>query len=91
LPRSVGIGKRERNKTMTPAGQVQYLNPDTLNKNPAFTNVIVEIGLVKTLYVGGQNAVDASGTIVGKGDFKAQTEQFLKKHSSNLIHGWCPA
>lgn len=60
LPRSVGIGKRERNKTMTPAGQVQYLNPDTLNKNPAFTNVIVVSGSAKTLYVGGQNAVDAS-------------------------------
>jgi enamine deaminase RidA (YjgF/YER057c/UK114 family) len=85
------IKKREKNKMMTPAGQAQYMNPDTLNKNPAFTNVIVEIGLVKTLYVGGQNAVNASGNIVGKGDFKAQTEQVQKKHSSNLIRGWCPA
>ena len=57
---------------------VQYLNPDTLHKNPAFTNVIVVTGSVKTVYVGGQNALDASGTIVGKGDFKAQTEQVLK-------------
>ena len=29
---------------MSPAGQVQYMNPDTLNKNPAFTNVIVVTG-----------------------------------------------
>jgi len=62
---------------MTLAGQVQYMNPDTLHKNPAFTNVIVVVGSVKTLYVGGQNAVDASGTIIGKGDLKAQTEQVL--------------
>jgi hypothetical protein len=44
---------RERNKVMTSAGQVQYINPDALNKNPAFTNVIVVAGSVKTVYVGG--------------------------------------
>jgi enamine deaminase RidA (YjgF/YER057c/UK114 family) len=69
---------------MTPAGQVQYSNPDTLNKNPAFTNVIVVTGSVKTLYIGGQNAVDASGTIIGKGDFKAQTEQVLNNIQTAL-------
>lgn len=35
-------------------------------------------GLAKTVYVGGQNAVDASGAVVGKGDLKAQTEQVFK-------------
>src|SRR5215216_2028419 len=72
---------------MTPAGQVQYRNPDMLNKNPAFTNVIVVTGSVKTLYVGGQNAVDAAGTIVGKGDFKVQTEQVLKNIQAALSAG----
>jgi enamine deaminase RidA (YjgF/YER057c/UK114 family) len=62
----------------TPTGQVQYMNPDALNKNPAFTNVVVVSGTVKTVYVGGQDAIDATGAIVGKGDFKAQTEQILK-------------
>lgn len=69
---------------MSPAGQVQYLNPDTLNKNPAFTNVVVVSGSVKTVYVGGQNALDASGSIVGKGDLKAQTEQVLKNIQAAL-------
>ena len=69
---------------MTPAGQVQYVNPDALNKNPAFTNVIVVTGSVKTVYVGGQDAVDASGTIIGKGDLKAQTEQVLKNVKAAL-------
>lgn len=58
-------------------GQVRYVNPDGLPKNPAFTNVIVVTGQVKTIYIGGQDAVDASGTIVGKGDIKQQTEQVL--------------
>jgi enamine deaminase RidA (YjgF/YER057c/UK114 family) len=65
-------------------GQVQYINPDTLNKNPAFTNVVVVTGPVKTVYVGGQDAVDRSGTIVGKGDLKAQTAQVLKNLQAAL-------
>jgi enamine deaminase RidA (YjgF/YER057c/UK114 family) len=72
---------------MTRVGQVQYLNPDVLNKNPAFSNVIVVTGSVKTLYVGGQDAIDASGNIVGKGDFKAQTEQVLKNIQAALAAG----
>jgi len=65
-------------------GQVQYLNPDSLNKNPAFSNVVVVSGPVKTVYVGGQDAVDASGAIIGKGDLKAQTEQALKNIQAAL-------
>jgi enamine deaminase RidA (YjgF/YER057c/UK114 family) len=65
-------------------GEVKYINPDSLPKNPAFTNVITVTGPVKTVYVGGQDAVDASGTIVGKGDLKAQTEQILKNIQAAL-------
>ena len=68
-------------------GQVQYINPDTLNKNPAFTNLVVVSGPVKTVYVGGQDAVDATGTIIGKGDLKAQTEQILKNIQAALTAG----
>jgi hypothetical protein len=59
------------------AGSVRYIDPDSLNKNPAFTNVVVVEGNVKTVYIGGQDAVDASGEIVGKDDIVAQTEQIL--------------
>ena len=58
-------------------GLVTYLHPKSLHHNPAFTQVISVSGPVKTIYVGGQNAVDAQGTIVGKGDIKAQTQQVL--------------
>lgn len=66
------------------AGLIQHLNPDGLIKNPAFTNVVVVSGSVKTVYVGGQDAVDASGTIVGKGDIRAQTEQIFKNLQTAL-------
>ena len=59
------------------AGSVRYINPDSLNKNPAFTNVVVVEGNVKTVHIGGQDAINASGEIVGKGDIVAQTEQIL--------------
>src|SRR5215207_10046586 len=71
-------------KSTSGKGQVQYLNPDSLHKNPAFTNVIVVSGPAKTIYIGGQDAVDASGAIVGKGDLKAQTEQILKNIQAAL-------
>ena len=48
-------------------GQVQHINPEGLSKNPAFTQVVTVTGPVKTIYIGGQDAVGASGTIIGKG------------------------
>ena len=60
------------------SGSVQYLNPDSLPRNPAFTQVVVATGPVRTVYIGMQNAVDAARNIIGKGDIKVQTEQALK-------------
>ena len=57
---------------------VQHLNPDGMSKNPAFSQAVIVTGSAKTIYIGGQDAVDASGAIVGKGDLKAQTEQIFK-------------
>ncbi len=57
---------------------LQHLNPDGLNKNPAFTNVITVTGPAKTIYIGGQDAVDGEGNLIGAGDIRAQTEQVLK-------------
>lgn len=68
-------------------GQVLYINPEGLSRNPAFTNVVVVTGHVKTIYIGGQDAVDASGTIVGKGDIKKQTEQVLANLQTALKAG----
>lgn len=59
-------------------GNVQHLNPEGLAKNPAYTQVVAVSGNTRTIYVGGQNGVDASGNIVAKGDISAQTERALR-------------
>ncbi|MCL4510247.1 MAG: RidA family protein [Bacteroidetes bacterium] len=73
--------------TTSKNGQVQHINPDVLSKNPAFTNVISVTGNVKMVYIGGQDAVDASGTIVGKGNIKQQTEQVFSNLQAALKAG----
>ena len=59
------------------AGTVQYLNPEGLHQNTASTQVVSISGATKTVYVGGQNALNANGEVVGKGDLAAQTEQIF--------------
>ena len=54
---------------------ITHLNPDSLHKNPAFSQgVLAEGG--RTLYVGEQNGTDASGRI--SGDYADQTRQALR-------------
>jgi hypothetical protein len=45
-------------------GFVQFLNPDDLPKNPAYTNVIVVSGSVQTIYIGAQGAFDAATFLI---------------------------
>ena len=61
------ISAHEMEQIMTTShhGQVEHINPESLSKDPAFANVIVVTGQVKTIYIGGQ---DASGRITGKGN-----------------------
>jgi hypothetical protein len=42
-------------------GRVEHINPEGLTKNPAFSQAVVVTGPAKTIYVGGQDAVDGSG------------------------------
>ncbi|HED66649.1 MAG TPA: RidA family protein [Planctomycetes bacterium] len=56
---------------------LRHLNPTGLHANPAFSQVVTVDGPHRLVVVGGQNAVDASGSIVGVGDLAAQTRQAL--------------
>jgi enamine deaminase RidA (YjgF/YER057c/UK114 family) len=56
---------------------VQHLQPEGMHHNPAFTQAILLPAGARTLIIGGQNAVDADGQIVGKGDLGAQTAKAL--------------
>ena len=57
---------------------ITHVNPEKMHHNPAFSQAVVVAGAARTIYIGGQNAVDAEGKIVGVGDLGAQTEQALK-------------
>jgi enamine deaminase RidA (YjgF/YER057c/UK114 family) len=57
---------------------VERINPDGMHKNPAFTQMILLPAGARTAMIGGQNAMNEKGEIVGKGDFAKQTAQALK-------------
>ncbi|MEU2087346.1 RidA family protein [Nocardia beijingensis] len=44
-----------------------HINPATMHSNPAFTQVVRVSAAADTIYVGGQNGVDSSGSVVGPG------------------------
>ena len=43
----------------------RHINPEGLHRSPAFSQAVVVEGPAKTIYIGGQNGVDADGKIVG--------------------------
>jgi len=53
------------------------LRPEGLVRSPAFSHVAVVPPGATTVYVGGQNAVDGDGTLVGGDDIAAQTQQVM--------------
>lgn len=57
---------------------LNYINPETLVKNPAFTQAVEIRGAARTIYIGGQNSVDALGDVVGRSDLRAQARQIFK-------------
>lgn len=57
---------------------IEFLNPDELLKNPAFSQIAVTKGNGSTIYIGGQNAITKDLEIIGKGDIALQTEYILK-------------
>lgn len=64
--------------------KVQYLNPEGLLRNPAFSQVVITQGNGKTIYIGGQDAVNAQRQIVGKGNIAEQTEQVMRNLQTAL-------
>ena len=63
---------------------IEFLNPEGLSKNPAFSQVAITKGNGRTIYIGGQNAINADLQIVGKGDITAQTEYTLQNVETAL-------
>jgi enamine deaminase RidA (YjgF/YER057c/UK114 family) len=66
---------------------IDYLNPPSMASNPAFSHGVAVSAPVKLLFIGGQNAVDAEGNVVGKGDIAAQTRQVFHNLGQVLAEG----
>lgn len=60
-----------------PVPTVTHVNPEEMHVNPVFSQAVTVEGPHKTIYIGGQDAVDPDGQIAGKGDLAAQTEQIF--------------
>lgn len=52
---------------------IKRIRPEGLVASPAFSHVAVVPPGATTIYVGGQNAVDAAGALVGKDDVAVQS------------------
>ncbi|MHB0913344.1 MAG: RidA family protein [Armatimonadota bacterium] len=57
--------------------EISYLNPENMMQPRGFSQVVTVSGSHKTVYIGGQDAVDENGNTVGKGDLRLQAEQVL--------------
>lgn len=55
----------------------EYLNPDNMAKPRSYSHAISLSGNYRTIYIGGQNAIDQQGNLIGKNSLKEQTEQVL--------------
>ncbi|WP_127474713.1 RidA family protein [Microbacterium sulfonylureivorans] len=56
---------------------VTHVNPDSLHKNPAFSQGVIVEGPGRFVFVGGQNGVDGDGRVVSD-DLPGQTRQALR-------------
>jgi enamine deaminase RidA (YjgF/YER057c/UK114 family) len=64
--------------------KIDFINPDDLLKNPAFSQIAITKGSGNTIYIGGQNAITKDLAIIGKGDITVQTEYVLKNIETAL-------
>ncbi len=61
----------------------RHINPAGLHRSPAFSQAVVVEQPVKTIYIGGQNGVDADGKVVGP-TVREQTGQALRNLATIL-------
>lgn len=69
--------------------EINAINPESMMQPRGYSQIIAVSGPHKTIYIGGQNAVDKDGTIVGKGDLASQTKQVLTNIEKALAASNC--
>jgi reactive intermediate/imine deaminase len=66
-----------------PRSAIRFINPEALSTPTGYTHV-VEAPRGRTIYVAGQVALDKTGAVVGRGDFRAQTKQVFENLKAAL-------
>jgi enamine deaminase RidA (YjgF/YER057c/UK114 family) len=64
--------------------EIELIRPEGLFASPAFSQVAIIPPGATTIHVGGQNAVDSSGALVGGDDVAAQTRQVMENLTTAL-------
>lgn len=67
-----------RSQTMKDAQPFRLSNPDTMFKPTAGYSQLAEVSDGKIVYIAGQVALDRSGNLVGKDDFRLQVQQVFE-------------
>jgi enamine deaminase RidA (YjgF/YER057c/UK114 family) len=62
---------------------VTHVNPEGMIHNPAFSQAVSVTGLARTVYVGGQNAVEPDGSVASQ-DVGAQTTATIRNLATVL-------
>lgn len=70
-------GDKGARKNMSSEANFQLLIPETMPKSMGYSQVAVVTGGTM-VFVAGQVALDKSGNVVGKGDFRAQVQQVFE-------------
>lgn len=58
--------------------KVEHKRPEGMYNSSVFSQAIAVSGNSKTIYIGGQNAVNAQGEVIGKNDLALQTKQIIE-------------
>lgn len=64
--------------------EVKYSSPEGLFKSKFYSQAVTVSGNAKTIYIGGQNAGNSKGELVGQDDFELQTKQALENIKTAL-------
>jgi enamine deaminase RidA (YjgF/YER057c/UK114 family) len=75
LPIALLAASRQQDKQTKP---FRVFNPDTMAKPTAGYSQVAEVSAGKLVYIAGQVALDRSGNLVGKDDFRAQVQQVFE-------------
>ncbi|HXB21378.1 MAG TPA: RidA family protein [Candidatus Solibacter sp.] len=70
--------KTKHGQTTHAAQPFRIFNPDTMAKPAAGYSQVAEVTDGKIVYIAGQVALDRSGNLVGKDDFRAQAQQVFE-------------